>query len=43
MMGKVWAVLMSRGPARGTWAHLFGSMGSALVLGLAFWFVRANT
>jgi hypothetical protein len=42
-MNKVWAVLMSRGPERGTWQHLLGSMGAALVLGLAFWFVRANT
>jgi len=42
-VNKVWSVLMSRGPARGTPAHFFGGLFSALILGLAFWFVRANT
>ncbi len=41
MTQKIIAVLMSRGPARGTWAHLFGSMGAALILGLAYWWARA--
>jgi hypothetical protein len=42
-VNKIWSVLMSRGSERGTWQHLFGSMGAALIMGLAFWWVRANT
>lgn len=41
MTQKILAALMSRGPARGTWAHMFGSIFAALILGLAFWWGRS--
>lgn len=40
MAGKVWAILMTRGPQRGTWPHLIGSMAAGLVMGLAFYYGR---
>lgn len=40
-MKQIMSVLMSRGPARGTWAHMLGSMGTALILGLAYWWARS--
>ena len=40
MTRKVWAVLMTRGPQRGTWAHQIGGIFAALVLGLVFWWSR---
>lgn len=43
MIGRMWAMLMTRGPTRGTTAHFFGSIGLAIILGLAFWWARAHT
>jgi len=34
---------MSRGPEKGTGAEIASRYIAALVLGLAFWFVRANS
>jgi hypothetical protein len=40
MIQKLVSFAMSRGPARGTWAHQIGGIAAAIVLGVAYFLTR---
>ncbi len=40
---QIGAALMSRGPQRGTWGHMIGSIAAAVLMGVVFYLVRANS